>query len=123
MSSPDCPQQRPVSIRDRRIDFLRGLAVIGISANHIYLGDSYPTQYPPYHSGHVFAFNFGDVFILLSGIVVGIVVFPLFPKGGLQQCSARARRRAGQVWGVQIASALVILPLIWVFEQGLGTGA
>ena len=52
--------------RDRRSDFLRGLAVLAISANHIWPQHTRNTQYPAYKFGHTFTFNFADVFLPLS---------------------------------------------------------
>lgn len=108
--------------RDRRVDFLRGLAVLAISANHIWpqsgLKPHYP--YPAYKFGHFFAFDFADVFLLLSGIVAGIVFFPVLVQGGLQKCYTRSLRRAGQIWGVHILCVFAALSIILVFERALG---
>lgn len=105
--------------RDRRIDFLRGIAVMGISANHIWPEGFYNTQYD-YKFGHLFAFDFADVFILLSGVVAGLVFFPVLVRDGPRQCFRKSARRARQIWSAQILCALTALPVILLFEQTLG---
>lgn len=107
------------SARDRRIDCLRGIAVMGISANHIWPEGLYSTQYN-YKFGHLFAFDFADVFILLSGIVAGLVFFPILVRDGPLQCFRKSARRARQIWSAQVLCVLAALPVILIFEQTLG---
>lgn len=129
MSRPDpfrnsfSPYDLPASAfhaRDRRIDVLRGLAVLGISANHIWPEGSYGTQYAAYKFGHLFAFDFADVFVLLSGIVAGILYFPLLLRSGAKACFTKSVARAGQIWRVQILCVCVSLTIILFFERFLG---
>lgn len=106
--------------RDRRIDILRGVAVLGISANHIWLEGTVRTQLPEYKFGHLFAFDFADVFVLLSGIVAGLVFFPVLMRHGPRRCGHKALKRAGQIWGAQILCTLAALTIILAFETQLG---
>ncbi len=47
--------QSPTPARDRRVDILRGVAVLAISANHILTTSPEMTAGKPYRFGHLFA--------------------------------------------------------------------
>lgn len=106
--------------RDRRIDVLRGVAVLGIALNHVSAESPHIANFGLYKFGHLFAFDFADVFLLISGIVAGIVFFPLYARAGAGACFEKAVRRSGQIWGVQIACVLAILPAIWIAARVFG---
>lgn len=106
--------------RYRRIDMLRGLAVLGISVNHIWYHNTESAGVVGYKFGHFFTFDFGDVFLLTSGIVAGIFFFPLLLKSGARKCLEKSFRRAGQIWLVHILCTLAALTVIVTFERNLG---
>src|SRR4051794_39332900 len=57
------------SSRDSRIDFFRGIALIGIALNHTLPPPEVYRQFGQYEFGHFFSFVFADIFVFLSGMV------------------------------------------------------
>lgn len=89
-------------MRDHRMDVIRGIAIIGIAINHLAVESAGLGSGPRYEFGHVFAFNFADVFILFSGIVSGIVYDRIRRERGLGACANAAGRRVWQIWGAHL---------------------
>src|SRR5438105_15551403 len=57
------------SSRDGRIDFFRGIALIGIALNHTVPPPGVYNTFGHYQFGHFFSFGFADMFVFLSGMV------------------------------------------------------
>lgn len=115
--------QSPTPARDRRVDILRGVAVLAISANHILTTSPEMTAGKPYRFGHLFAFDFADVFLFLSGLVAGMVLYPLFLRAGPAKCFEKTAARAVRIWGAQLLCIGFAFVTALAFRQGLGVSS
>ncbi|MFT3785052.1 MAG: OpgC domain-containing protein [Tepidisphaeraceae bacterium] len=105
---------RPASIeirpdRDLRIDFFRGLALIGITINHTVPPKTLMATVGHYQFGHVFGFAWAEVFVLLSGIVCGMAYLRPFQTGGVVAASEKVLKRIFTIW----LTAMGALLLMW----------
>jgi hypothetical protein len=93
-------------MRDYKIDFLRGVALLMIFINHVQ-GDPF--------SGfmlHAFAFcDASELFFFLSGFVAGRVYERISREGGWGVAAAKLSRRAGLIYVSQLLLVLGILGL------------
>ena len=109
--------------RDRRVDILRGIAVLAISANHILTTSPHITALEPYRFGRFFAFDFADVFLFLSGLVAGIVLYPLFLRSGAAKCLEKTLARVARIWAAQLLCVGLAVGTALAFQQGLGASS
>ncbi len=84
-------RHRDPSPRDRRLDWLRGCAVLAMSINHFGLDRSW---YHPVTGGSVFLINAAEVFFFVSGVTLGIVS----GRRDLAAGSIRCWRRVVDLW-------------------------
>ena len=113
MSSASPPQ---TSTRDPRLDLFRGIALLAIGMNHCY---------PPYgiaDRGHyqllqVFAFNFADVFVFISGLVCGLVYTRVFEREGVPAGIRKSLRRALSLFVVNAVAAAACVGMLVGFAQ------
>jgi hypothetical protein len=86
---------RPVTRRDLRLDFFRGLALLFIFIDHI------PDNVISYFTLRSFAFcDAAEVFIFISGYTAALAYAPVFEREGVAMGVARIYRR---VWQLYIA--------------------
>ncbi len=81
--------------RDLRIDFLRGVAVFAMVADH--LGGE-PSWLTAITGGNRFLFSAAEGFVFISGLVMGIVYHGIIAKSGLRAAIGKAIRRAGSLY-------------------------
>ena len=91
----------PVRIRDHRIDWLRGLALVSIFINHM----------PGNRFENWTSRNFGfsdaaELFVLLAGIAAALAFFPRAARGDHTAVALKAVRRAGVLYGAHLFSTL-----------------
>ncbi len=96
--------------RDVRLDFLRGLCLFIIVADHI---NFYPAFTIFITGGGYFLVSAAEGFIFISGLVLGLVYGPRIMKEGLQAASSKILHRAWQLYLWNIIIALVYLAIAY----------
>lgn len=103
------PSRAPVAnTRDYRIDFFRGVSLLGITLNHTVVPLSFPQSWR-YQFGHWFGFNFADVFVFLSGLVCAFAYGKVFERDGLAGTEWKALKRCGQIYAAALLAFLATL--------------
>ena len=94
--------------RDIRLDFLRGLCLFIIIANHI---GYFPAYTMFITGGGYFLISAAEGFIFISGLVLGLVYGPRIIKDGLQASTSKILHRAWTLylWNIIIALAYLAL--------------
>lgn len=85
--------------RDLRIDLLRGLAICFVVVNHLPL----PTLWKPLTEEGLGPFTGAEMFVVLSGVVLGQVHGDAVRRGDLWSTSVRLLRRAWTLYVVAVA--------------------
>src|SRR4051812_32307587 len=80
--TPDFLPPLAKSSRDSRIDFFRGIALIGIALNHTVPPPSVYNTFGHYQFGHFFSFGFADMFVFLSGMVCAMAYTRVLEREG-----------------------------------------
>lgn len=97
----------PEEKRDLRIDLLRGVAITFVVVNHIDL----PSLYQLLSQEAIGAVSGAELFVLLSGVVVGMVYRPRMERNGLAGTAGRLVRRA---WKLYYTALIVILSIFLI---------
>lgn len=84
-------------MRDLRIDFFRGIALIGITWNHTVPSRSLVSEWGHFQLKTNFFFNFADVFIFISGIVCAIAFGSKISHHGWRASALAAGDRIVQI--------------------------
>jgi hypothetical protein len=84
--------------RDLRIDFLRGLAIVFVVVDHIHLESLFYTL----SHERIGAFSGAELFVLLSGVVLGMVHRKRILASGWQASAQRMWARAGLLYVVSL---------------------
>lgn len=113
MSSPPPPQ---TSTRDPRLDLFRGVALIAIGINHCYPPEAIAGR-GHYQLLQLFAFNFADVFVFISGLVCGLVYTRLFEREGVPAGIRKALRRALSLFVVNAVAGVVCVAMVAAFAH------
>jgi hypothetical protein len=93
-------------LRDYRIDFVRGLALIMILINHI------PGNVVGYFTSRNFGYSdSAEAFVLLAGYAAAFAYYPRFAGGYPIATSVRVWRRAGLLYTAHILSSVLALAL------------
>src|SRR3989440_2031220 len=103
------PMELPLtgkSPRDNRIDFFRGIALIGIALNHTVPPPDVYNTFGHYQFGHFFSFGFADMFVFLSGMVCAMAYTRVLERQGLWGGQKKALRRCMQIY---IANTIAFL--------------
>lgn len=96
--------------RDIRLDFLRGLCLFIIIANHI---GYFPAYTMFITGGGYFLISAAEGFIFISGLVLGLVYGPRIIKDGLQASTSKILQRAWTLYLWNIIVALAYLALAY----------
>ncbi len=80
------------------MDFFRGLALLTIYIDHIH-----PNFLSSFTLKNVAFLDAADVFVLISGYVIGLVYTKALWRGGLDACIAKAVRRCAQIYRWHLA--------------------
>jgi len=98
--------------RDDRIDLLRGLVMLVILVNHVAL----PSLFHVLSVEAVGVVTGAEAFVLLSGLILGVVHGPRFRSGAGRDATRRLLRRAWQLYAVAAVTSAV------VYAVGLALG-
>lgn len=96
------------SRRDLRLDFIRGYCIFVMIVDH-FPGFSSWLYVVTGHDQYIVSAREG--FVLVSGIVMGLVYRPIVEQLGLEAMTVRALRRAGQIYLVAVGLALGLASL------------
>lgn len=110
-----------VTKRDIRLDIIRGLALVTVTINHItqlcrdmgLSGPSFPTPSKFTISSSM------ETFILISGILIGIIYTKVFVKQGWRALAHKTLGRLGQIVSVQLFVAASVLVLLLAGSSAL----
>ncbi|MGE3272174.1 MAG: OpgC domain-containing protein [Chloroflexota bacterium] len=93
--------------RDQRLDFLRGYAVFAMVADHVG-GISW---FSPFTGGNRFITSAAEGFVLLAGLVIGLVYGPRIARSGWLSAADPILRRASVLYGVTVGLTLAFVAL------------
>ena len=114
---PPAVVKRP---RDLRIDFFRGLALVGIAINHTAPPPAMFHAFGHYQFGHVFSFNFADVFVFVSGFVCAIAYASTLRDGGWWGAQKKALGRCRSIYGMYWLALGGTIALVWAIRAAAG---
>lgn len=106
-ATPGARSAAPESRRDLRIDFLRGVAMFAVLVNHLYL----PSAYRLVTADRIGVVSGAEAFVLLSGIVLGIVNRQRLMRSGFAACARRMWRRAATLYAVSLGVNVSVMLL------------
>jgi hypothetical protein len=95
--------------RDERIDFLRGMAILTVIINHV----AVRSLYLIFSVEAIGAISAAEGFILLSGIIIGLVYHKRIQQDGLRQSQSKLIQRAFQIYLVALITNLIVYFLQW----------
>jgi hypothetical protein len=101
--------------RDLRLDFLRGYAVFAMIADHV-AGISW---FSPFTGGNRFVTSAAEGFVLLAGLVLGMVYGPRITRDGWLAAADPLLRRAAVLYGVTVGLTLTFVALFQLTELRL----
>jgi hypothetical protein len=93
--------------RDLRIDTMRGVAIVFVVVNHVGLVSVFQTI----TEEGVGVVSGAELFVLLSGVVLGLVHRPAMEAGGIRQVAGRTTRRALKLYVTALVVVLVVFLL------------
>lgn len=93
--------------RDLRIDMMRGVAIVFVVVNHVGLVSAFQTI----TQEGVGVVSGAELFVLLSGVVLGLVHRPAMEAGGVRQVAGRTTRRAVKLYVTALVVVVVVLLL------------
>jgi hypothetical protein len=93
--------------RDLRIDTMRGIAIVFVVVNHVGLVSAFQTI----TQEGVGVVSGAELFVLLSGAVLGLVHRPAIEAGGIRQVAGRTTRRAVKLYVTALVVVLVVFLL------------
>jgi enterochelin esterase-like enzyme len=93
--------------RDLRLDFLRGFAVFAMVVDHL----AGPSKLYLLTGGNQFFTSAAEAFVLISGLVVGVVYRQLAERDGLGVAVRRLLERTWALYVLAVGLTLAVLPL------------
>jgi len=93
--------------RDLRIDTMRGLAIVFVVVDHVGLVSAFQTI----TQEGIGVVSGAELFVLLSGVVLGLVHRPALEAGRVREVAGRTTRRAGKLYLTALAVVVVVLLL------------
>ena len=94
--------------RDSRIDFFRGIALIGMALNHTVPPPDVYNTFGHYQFGHFFSFGFADMFVFLSGLVCAMAYTRVLERDGWWGGQLKAIKRCMQIYVANVAAFLSV---------------
>lgn len=101
--------------RDQRLDFLRGYAVFAMICDHV-AGISW---FSPFTGANRFVTSAAEGFVLLAGLVIGLVYGPRIARSGWMAAADPILRRASVLYVVTVGLTLVFVGLFQFTELKL----
>lgn len=98
--------------RDERFDLFRGIALIGITLNHMVPTLGLMREFGQYQLKTGLFFNFADVFVFISGCVGGIAYTKLIQSDGLWRCQVKSTRRVFEIFLNNMVTCIACLAVI-----------
>jgi hypothetical protein len=95
--------------RDLRIDTMRGIAIVFVVVNHVGLVSAFQTI----TQEGVGVVSGAELFVLLSGVVLGLVHRPAIEAGGMREVAGRTTRRAVKLY----VTALVVVLAVFLLSR------
>jgi len=102
------------TVRDARIDFARGLALLIIFTDHVY-GNAL-SAFMPLSLCYT---SMAEVFVFLSGYVGGQSYRRVFQRGGFLECLQKAIRRCIQVYFAHISTSAIVLAILIAWARSI----
>lgn len=102
--------------RDLRLDLLRGFAMFAMVVNHI--GGETSWLYS-ITGGNRFFISAAEIFVFISGLVMGIIYFDVIARYGIRAALAKALRRTWTLYLLTVSLSLIVavmamsLPVDW----------
>jgi hypothetical protein len=93
--------------RDLRIDTMRGVAIVFVVVNHVGLVSAFQTI----TQEGIGVVSGAELFVLLSGVVLGLVHRPAMEAGAARQVAGRTTRRAVKLYATALVVVVVVLLL------------
>lgn len=105
----------PVRPRDRRLDLVRGVALICIFIDHL------PGNFFSRFTLHAYGFiDAADVFVFVAGISAGIAYWATFVQKGWMAGLKRVGRRVLQIYGTHLFLIVACGVIIWLAATASG---
>src|SRR5688572_9348427 len=93
--------------RDLRLDFLRGYAVFAMIADHV----AEISWFSPFTGANRFVTSAAEGYVLMAGLVLGMVFGPRIARSGWLVAADPILRRAAVLYGVTVGLTLVFVAL------------
>lgn len=104
-------------MRDLRIDFFRGIALIGITWNHTMPSQAFISKWGNFQLKTNFFFNFADVFIFVSGIVCAIAFGSKISRQGWRLGVLAAGDRVLQITTYNAIACCLCISIVCAFGE------
>lgn len=101
-----------MKVRDLRLDFFRGVALLLIVTYHV-MGNHLTW----FAVGQLWYADAAETFVFISGFVCGLVYMPVLLRDGWLACQQKALKRCGQLYIAQIILLGLTVGLVWVFTR------
>jgi len=98
--------------RDERIDLLRGLAILFVIVNHVAIRSLYQIFWVE----AIGTISGAEIFVLLSGIIIGLVYRERIQRDGLRRAQGQILRGAFQIYRVAVVTNLIVYFLQWLLK-------
>jgi hypothetical protein len=98
--------------RDKHIDLFRGLALLTIYIDHIH-----PNLLASFTLGRFAFLDAADIFVFISGYVIGLVYTRELWRGGFRACVNKAWRRCSQIYCWHLAGAGITFFVLYCFSR------
>ncbi|WP_157549736.1 OpgC domain-containing protein [Microbacterium sp. Leaf288] len=92
------------SRRDLRIDLLRGIAIVFVLVNHLGMVSLFQNV----SQEAIGIVSGAELFVLLSGVVLGMVYRPKIERDGMGETTSLIERRAGKIYVAALGVVLVV---------------
>ncbi len=114
-STGDAGITTPRLPRDHALDVVRGLCIVSMCTAHLAVGSW------PYEVAHAAVWVDGAVgFVMLSGVVVGMVQRSTIDRAGLAAGQVKLLRRAGVIYAANLALCLLAFAVVVVDPSRVG---
>lgn len=117
MSKSQSRSSSAVAARQNDFDVLRGMFLVIMAVNHVPWAGWFLTQQP---LGFVTA---AEGFVLLAGVLVGVVYTRKFHTGGKAATTRLLVRRAGKIYLAHVACIAAVFAWVWLYASFSDAGS